>query len=585
MASSIRLGPLTQTLALCAGVLAPAFGLDACKNDDATPPAGGQSGAPSGGHGGGSARAGTGGRAGAATGGTSAEAGSTSLGAGGTNGGGTGGNGANGGRGGTRASGTGGGVVVPAGGEAGEAGQAGRGEAGNAGASGASGGQAGEGSTASDCPADPQTGGLRVVLTRAPHGGDVTITGPTDFSQHLTASTLLCGLEPTLFHLRSLDVAPGLPGDDVFIDKANPARAETWVTAGETATVTIDYGEQGLSLTPQAGLPSGMWFALGSTLAGLRFGLPDGDYNADVVTQIQADPDGFSEADALAFDGLGGLWLSDYQHEIVRRQAGGASVTGNLGDFDVSTLNTPFHPNRLAFDADHTLWITGPDVANQNVIALLGLPEAAVEDPTNARTSSSMSDFQGFEDPDVTAFDPRGLFWVSLPETQAVAPATAQLDSGGAVPLSPMQIPPFTSPAPFTPEISGMVFDAAGIFWIADGPLNEVVGYSVAQQTEYTRLPAPAYRVQVPPVPQEEGDARLRLAIEPCTGELVVFSPTRGLFRFDVSTPDSPSLVATITSPDIAALGAQYFFDMAMNPIPPGMPLAGGSCSEARVKR
>ena len=119
-----------------------------------------------------------------------------------------------------------------------------------------------------------------------------------------------------------------------------------------------------------------------------------------------------------------------------------------------------------------------------------------------------------------------------------------------------------------------MAFDAAGVLWVADGPLNEVVGYSVAQQTQYTRLPDPAYRIAVPAVPQQAGDSRLRLAVEPCSKELIVLSPTRGLWRFNVTLPDTPTLTATITSPDIGGNSAR-FLDLATNPISPGMPLSG----------
>jgi hypothetical protein len=431
-----------------------------------------------------------------------------------------------------------------------------------------------------DAGAPDITGGsLRIELTHATFGGDVTISGPGGFTRRIKQSTTLTGLAPGLYRLRSLDIdspvdpsAPGIP--IITVQKANPARAQAQVTLGEIATVSIDYGQTGLIHGgTQSGLTGGMWFAQGSNLTTLGFGLPDGDFNADLVMPIAPDADGFAEADTLAFDGSGGLWMSDYTHQIVRHETI-ASVTGDLNIASLSSSGHDFHPNRLAFNAQGDLWITGPSTINPSVITLLGIHADSLQDPATALSSVTVNTFSGYDDPESLVFGSDGNLWLSLLTTHALARARAQFFTSGSQALSPMLVPPFMPPASATPQVSGVAFDVAGVLWVADGPLNEVVGYSVAQQTQYTSLPDPAYRVALPAVPQQAGDSRLRLVIEPCSGELIVLSPTRGLWRFNVATPDTPTLTATITSPDIGVSGAQ-FFDLATNPISPGMPLAG----------
>ena len=418
----------------------------------------------------------------------------------------------------------------------------------------------------------------------------MTISGPGGFTRRIKQSTTLTGLAPGLYRLRSLDIDsradPGaitLPGDPIIItvQKANPARAQAQVTIGEIANVSIDYGQPGLIRgvgTVQSELTGGMWFAQGSNLTTLGFGLPDGDFNADLVMPIAPDADGFAEADTLAFDGSGGLWLCDYTHQIVRHETiatvGGDGDPGDLNIASLSSSSHDFHPNRLAFNAQGDLWITGPSTINPSVITLLGIHADSLQDPATALSSVTVNTFSGYDDPESLVFGSDGNLWLSLLTTHAVARARAQFFTSGSQALSPMLVPPFMPPASATPQVSGVAFDAAGVLWVADGPLNEVVGYSVAQQTQYTSLPDPAYRVALPAVPQQAGDSRLRLAIEPCSGELIVLSPTRGLWRFNVATPDTPTLTATITSPDIGVSGA-HFFDLATNPISPGMPLSG----------
>jgi hypothetical protein len=49
------------------------------------------------------------------------------------------------------------------------------------------------------------------------------------------------------------------------------------------------------------------------------------------------------------------------------------------------------------------------------------------------------------------------------------------------------------------------------------------------------------------------------------------------IYRYDISDPTAPRLLATVSCPDIGPWTALVGF--ASNPIPPGMPLHSGACA------
>ncbi|MFT3913514.1 MAG: IPT/TIG domain-containing protein [Anaeromyxobacteraceae bacterium] len=84
------------------------------------------------------------------------------------------------------------------------------------------------------------TGRLTVTVSGLPAGaaGDVTVTGPADFSQHLTATTTLTGLAPGSYAVAAATV-PSAGKTYAAVIGGSPAN----VTAGSTAAATAAYAE------------------------------------------------------------------------------------------------------------------------------------------------------------------------------------------------------------------------------------------------------------------------------------------------------------------------------------------------------
>ncbi|WP_157202932.1 hypothetical protein [Calidithermus chliarophilus] len=99
------------------------------------------------------------------------------------------------------------------------------------------------------------TGGLSVSVAGLPDGAspEITVTGPSGFSQKVATSTTLTGLVPGQYSISAADVSVG---GYTYVASVDPATVT--VTAGVTATSQVTYGAGDGKLTVRvSGIPGG----------------------------------------------------------------------------------------------------------------------------------------------------------------------------------------------------------------------------------------------------------------------------------------------------------------------------------------
>lgn len=421
-------------------------------------------------------------------------------------------------------------------------------------------------------------GTLTIDVVHASYGGDVTITGPNGFSQHITKTTTFTGVAAGGYQVRSFDVrSPDVnPGR---VTKANPARASATVgTAG--AVVTVDYSLTRLATGAVDASPKGIWFTEGSKLVSLITDLPNGDFNADFVRDLAPAPgDQFQAATALAFDAKSELWIADSVNEIIERL--GADPIGSI---DLKPLNVA--PYTLAFDKSGNLWVEGQNttsgVLNDSMLLGFAAADLANLGATPIHTSSKYS-IDNYGNTEQTAFDATGTLWMTFPLAQSVGAFLPRLAETYPV------TPEFLGNATFNASIgqgadlnpTGVAFDASGNLWVTHRSANEVVGYPPANLTGRLNENKPVYHIDLPAPTVNGTRSPVRLTIDPCTSELYVVTATLAdehVYRYAISDPTAPKLLADFTSPDIG--NWLTLEGVATNPIPPGMPLGtAGPCN------
>ena len=412
------------------------------------------------------------------------------------------------------------------------------------------------------------TGSLQVNITGLPTGqnADVLVTGPGNFSQTLTASQTLTGLNLGAYTITAKTLRPTNATVDTLIPGVGSSAT---VTANTTANATATYATRGGT--------GAMWVA--------NFGAPGGTlsrYGAGQLgTSSNAEPGGLltvgtSNLQGMVFDAQGNLWVSDSPNKKLLRfspakLAGTGAVTPDvvLGD-NAGSLNLVYG---LAFAPDGSLWVSNVQSFvgtkftsilvkfSPNQIAQSGNPVPTLVLDVNA---SSVEGARGI------AFDTAGDLWVAGTSGDVLRYSVAQQNETGVIAQNP--VTRVRGPQTLA---SGLAFDANGNLWVSRDPSGSKPGtiskYTPAQLQAGTPGPTPP----VPSVTLSGLNVNTGTQMAFDNGGNLWFTSgfgsTNGVFKLSalqLATNASPTPAVVLSSPSLALP-----FGIAFNVTPNGLPI------------
>ncbi len=323
-------------------------------------------------------------------------------------------------------------------------------------------------------PADT-TGFLSVTVTLGPQAsGKVTVTGPGNFQQVLTASTVLTKLAPGSYTLAtdSATVADSIVGSIVV--RGSVSASAVTVAAKDTAKVSATFTSQRFGGLVIDGFDSSeVLEVLPSQLGATATVTPGADIGATV-----------GQPSASTLDASGNLWVASFQNNSLsmftpaQRAAANGAVTPTV----VITGPALARPFGIAVDSHGTVWVT--NVGNSTLVGYTAGQVAASGSPTPAVTlSDTTAAHRVFNSPAGIAFDHSGNLWVS--------------NNGGVIDeFTPAELAASGVAAPTdtitngTIEPDAVAFDGAGNLWVS-GYNGAIAEYAPGQLTA-SGSPTPA---------------------------------------------------------------------------------------------
>ena len=356
------------------------------------------------------------------------------------------------------------------------------------------------------CSSAPATTGLAVTVSGVPSGvaGNVVVTGPGGYAHTVTSSTTLSGLAPGTYSLAVHAVSNGNAIVRTVYD-GGASHLSVTVTEDTTAFATVSY-----ALRVGSG---NLWVPLNPTYEAAA-------YTADSLAASGSPSPGVSlstssnRGQAVAFDGVGNMWVADCRGYVYRYDTAQLASTGSptpavtidataysclaglafdaSGDLWVSSYNTAqvleytpaqlaaggaltpaviisadamtslSYPAGLAFDAFGDLWVTDSNISK--LVAFAPSQIVGSGSPTPAVTLSSSAG--SIWAPHNVAFDASGSLWVTNAGNATVVrfDASQLASSGSPTPAATIASGSFASGA----RPVGVAFDASGALWVAD---------------------------------------------------------------------------------------------------------------------
>lgn len=330
------------------------------------------------------------------------------------------------------------------------------------------------------------TGSLTVNISGLPSGvnGDVLVTGPGGFTQTLTTSQTLTGLNLGNYAITPRSVQQQNTVVNTVFDGANSTAT---VSANATANATATYTARGGS--------GAMWIAnRGGPLARYDAGALGASSNAEPGGSLN--PGAGSAPAGMAFDKQGNLWVLDANNKKVlkfssAKLSGTGTVTpdvvisDNAGSLDITYA--------LAFAPDGSLVVSNVAAPGNGRLSstLVRYAPNQLEQSGNP-VPALILDIQASRNDSARgiAFDAQGNLWVGSTTGDLMRYTNTQINQTGIV----------TNEAATRvrgPQglASGLAFDAQGNLWVSrestGGKPSHIVKYTPAQLAAGTPGPNP----------------------------------------------------------------------------------------------
>jgi sugar lactone lactonase YvrE len=411
----------------------------------------------------------------------------------------------------------------------------------------------------------PTTGNLTVTVTE-PVGvtAGATVTAPNGTLYNVSGTETLTGLAAGVYTVTAptSTVVPGTIVNSVYTSAVTGSPAT--VTVGVTTSASVTY-------TLRAGSGSA-WVTNGNGTA-VSFAASQLASSGSPTPPVTLS--GLAEANALAFDGSGNLWIASGtsgNDELIEYAAPQLSASGAVTPTLTltSTNSSISFPQQLTFDLSGNLW-----VANQHAgtvveftnAQLVGLTGTHALIPALTLTSADW----GANGVGTLALDVNGTLWVygsSSSHLGVYGYAASSLTGSGAV--QPTTV--LTSSA-FVTGPQTVAFDPSGNLWVTTN--SAVVSFTPAQQAA-GGAETPTSTVAVP------GNSFINAVGFDDSGDLwLADAATQGIFAFtptQLAAGGSPTPAISIASSGGSLSGPTA---IGFDPHGVGVPLAGGRVTGA----
>ncbi len=414
----------------------------------------------------------------------------------------------------------------------------------------------------------PATGSLSVTIASASGiTPNVVITGPGGYNRTLTATQTLTGLSAGAYVVTAVPVTTtGLLVSTV----ETGAVTETPVTvaSGSAATTAVSYG-------PRPG--SGAVWIVGNidTTTNLAYAFTPEELQGSgvaapaVILQIPHPATKTGDADAVAFDTAGNLWLGHYQLNTVTEVARSALAKSGVVSEAVTISGNALRATQgLTFDAQGNLWVSN-NVAIGQAYTIVEY-NAAQLSTSGSPTPMVTIGGPALQGPEQMALDAQGDLWVASSLANTVVEYTpAQLSTGGD--LTPSVTLSAADTSLGTPI--SIAFDHQGNMWVANATvvLGNDAGLSTVVEFPQSALmssgsPLPTMTITLPggiPIPWQ-------IAFDNSGDLWVVTSSGHTLLEYtaaQIAGGGSPSPAVTVM------LNSLYGGGLAFDPHPSRLPI------------